>query len=121
MHEVSIIDEVIQTVLLETDKYPDSKVESVSLKIGKLRQFVPDIMKFCYQVATQETPLEGSKLILEEIPIRVECPICNQITDVQEYDFCCPKCLSVDVKVISGNDLILESIQLSDDKIQTRE
>ena len=113
MHEVSVIEEIVNTVLKESSKYPDSKVDSVSLQIGKLRQFVPEIMQFCYEVAVRETPLAGSELRLTEIPIRIFCPNCNKATDLEEYDFHCPNCQSVDIQVVSGNELILDSIELN--------
>jgi hydrogenase nickel incorporation protein HypA/HybF len=112
MHEVSVIEEIVETVLVESAKYPDSTVESVSLKIGKLRQFVPEIMKFCYEVATKDTGLENSQLFLEEIPVRIYCRYCNMTITLEEYDFHCPDCNATNVEVISGNELILESIKL---------
>lgn len=113
MHEVSVIKEIVDSVQEEIQKYPDSRVESVSLKVGKMRQFVPDIMKFCYSVATKETPLEGSQLLLEEVPVRIYCRYCNLTLRLDEYDFHCPDCQAVDVQVVSGNELVLESIKLS--------
>ena len=116
MHEVSVIEEIIQTVLDETKNYPGSKVESVTLKIGKLRQFVPEIMQFCYEVATQDTHLNQSKLILQEIPIQVFCKRCEMTAEVDDFEFICPECQSTDIQMITGNELILQSIQLMDNK-----
>ena len=112
MHEVSVIEEIVETVREEIKKYPGAKVESVSLRIGKMRQFVPDIMKFCYDVASKGTALDGSILLLTEIPVQIFCRRCEMTTELDEYDFHCPDCQSVDIQVIAGNELILDSIKL---------
>ena len=112
MHEVAVIEEIVESVREEIKKYPGAKVESVSLRIGKLRQFVPEIMKFCYDVAGKGTELEGSTLLLTEIPVQIFCRRCEMTTELDEYDFHCPDCQSVDIQVIAGNELILDSIKL---------
>ncbi len=114
MHEVSVIEELVESVQLEIKPYPERKVKSVSVTMGKMRQFVPEMMRFCYDVASQGTRLEGSQLLLKEIPICIVCRKCAERVEVTEYDFICPKCGSVDVNMVSGNELVLDSIELSD-------
>ena len=115
MHEVSVIEEIVTTIRDEIKQYPGATVETVSLKIGKLRQFVPDIMKFCFNVATKGSELEKAQLVLTEVPITIFCKRCEMTTELEEYDFHCPDCQSVDIQVISGNELILDSIKLTGD------
>lgn len=114
MHEVSVIDEIVQTVLDEIKNYQVLRVDSVSLRIGKLRQFVPEIMQFCYEVATRDTLLQGSQLKLKEVPVQIFCRRCEMTTELEEYDFHCPECQSMDIQVTGGNELILDSIQLEE-------
>jgi Zn finger protein HypA/HybF involved in hydrogenase expression len=48
-------------------------VERINLKVGKLAAVVPDSLKFCFEVAAKNTPLEGAILHIEEIPVTARC------------------------------------------------
>ena len=113
MHEVSVIEEIVEQVKLEIGKYPGAKLDTVNLQVGKLRQFVPEIMSFCYDVTVKDSELEGSRLIVNEIPINIRCKSCGQETELEVYDFHCPACESWEVEMLTGNELILDSLQMT--------
>ena len=47
------------------------RVFAIHLKLGQLSGVVKDALLFSYEVACQGTTLEGSQLIIEEIPVVV--------------------------------------------------
>jgi len=115
MHEVSVVEEIVEALRGEMKNYPGSRLQSVSLKIGKLRQFVPEMMEFSYGVAINEDPVLGeSKLVIEEIPIRIRCRDCAIEKEVEDYDFHCPICSSANVEMITGNELLLEALEITE-------
>jgi hydrogenase nickel incorporation protein HypA/HybF len=61
MHELSIISSVVESVIDSLEKYPGARVVEVRLKVGALAAVVEDSLQFCYGIATQDTPLEGSR------------------------------------------------------------
>jgi hydrogenase nickel incorporation protein HypA/HybF len=54
---------------------------------------VKDALLFSYEVACQDTPLEGSRLLIEEVPITVFCPQCKEKRVLESVQsFSCPEC-----------------------------
>ena len=67
MHEPEIIESVGDAV---AEHVGDAKVVRVQLEIGKLWGVVPDALRFCFDLATAETPLAGAAPDIIEIPGR---------------------------------------------------
>ena len=61
----------------------------VYLKLGPLSGVVKEALLFSYEIACQQTPLEGSKLLIEEVPIVVNCPVCMDRRSVQSIQSLC--------------------------------
>jgi hydrogenase nickel incorporation protein HypA/HybF len=62
------------------------------LKVGKLAAVVPDSLKFCFEVAAKNTPLEGAILQIEEIPVTARCKNCGHFWTAIQPVFICEKC-----------------------------
>lgn len=114
MHEVSVIEEIIEVVNDQIREYPGKKVQSITLKIGKFRNYVPDIMRFSWESMTKDTDLDGASLRIIEIPVELKCRDCKHVYQPEEYDFICPKCDSTHVDMNTGDELLLDSLELID-------
>ena len=90
------------------------KVTKVNLKIGKLTAIIPDTFKFCLEVITKDTRAQGAEIIIEEVPLRVQCENCGAETELEEPFFLCPKCESPKLKILSGRELFIESIEVEE-------
>jgi len=112
MHEMSIVESLLTAVFAEAERHGARRVRRVKLRVGKLQQIIPDSLQFCYDIATQGTPAEGSQLDLEEVPITARCRRCGQVFEVEEFLFLCPACHVADVETCTGNELILETLEL---------
>jgi hydrogenase nickel incorporation protein HypA/HybF len=77
MHELSIAATIMQDVLQVIKARDLGKVLSVRLRVGELTCVQPEQLKFCYESITQETPLQDSKLEIEEVRARVICRQCG--------------------------------------------
>src|SRR5512137_2722746 len=95
MHEMSIIESLLDAVREEQRAYPDSFVKTVCVRVGSLRQVVPEIMEFCYTAATRDTALADSRLEIEEIAARAQCGDCGAEFAVDERWFECPQCRQI--------------------------
>ena len=58
MHELAITQSVVEAVTERTGSAP---VASVRLRVGRLAGVVPDAMRFCFELVTAGTPLEGRR------------------------------------------------------------
>lgn len=108
----------MQIVEIATNAIPDDakglKIERVNLKIGKLSTVVPDSLKFCFNIAIRDTPLSGAELRIEEIPVTARCNACKNEWTITEAAFSCPSCDNGDIRILSGQELNIESIEVAD-------
>ena len=90
-----------------------SRVERVNLKVGKLSAIVADSLRFCFEVAAKDTALEGAELIIDEIPVVAKCNACGVRWTVESPVFICNQCQSGKIELLSGRELDIESIEIS--------
>ncbi len=111
MHELSIATNIVDIVNDNLASYPEAKVNSVTVQIGTHSGVEPDALKFCFPLACEQTPVQGAKLILVIVPLKVSCQDCKS-NEIQAEVLACPKCHSANVIVDSGKDMIVASIDL---------
>jgi hydrogenase nickel incorporation protein HypA/HybF len=114
MHELSIAEEIISIVRSCLPKENNRNVKTVRIKIGKLSNILPESLLFCFNASIEGTELMGAKLEMKSIPITIYCYCCGKTSEIQDYVFTCPNCRNSDIKVLSGNELQLEEIELTD-------
>ena len=116
MHEMGIAMQIVQ---IATESIPKdmahARVARVNLKVGKLAAVVPDSLRFCFEVATRETPLAGAELHIEEVPVVARCNDCHTEWTINEPAFTCNKCSSGAIKLLSGRELDIETIEIADE------
>jgi len=117
MHEMSIAMDVLKIVEEHLPSH-GARVKKISLKVGKLTAVIPDSFKFCMEAITKDTAAEGAEIAIEEVPLRVECEDCGAESELLEPLFICPKCESLKLRVISGRDLLIESIEIEESDME---
>jgi hydrogenase nickel incorporation protein HypA/HybF len=111
MHELSIADAI---VTIASRHAAGRKVTCVEVKVGHLRQVVPDSLEFAFELITAGTELEGAELALEEVQARVRCKACAAETVLKEFPAHCGTCGALDVEVTAGEELLVVSIEVED-------
>ena len=86
----------------------------VELRIGGLRQVVPDSLEFYFEICTRETVCEGARLELELVPARLRCGACAHEWEPDPPAFRCPACAAADCAVVAGEELEVESIEVEE-------
>ena len=112
MHELSIAQSVAAVALRNAS---GRRVRAVELRVGHLRQVVPDALVFAWELLTAETELEGSSLEIEEVPARGRCTRCAAETTFEGFPLACPRCGSVEVELLAGEELLVESLELEEE------
>jgi hydrogenase nickel incorporation protein HypA/HybF len=117
VHELSIAVEVVSLALdaLREAGEPGVAVEEVRLRVGVLSGVEPVALRFCYPLAAEGTPLAGSRLAIEEVPVALFCTACGveaELAGVQ--DFTCPRCGRPSNDLRRGRELELVSIRVAD-------
>jgi hydrogenase nickel incorporation protein HypA/HybF len=116
MHELSIALSIIEGVEEEIARRNGAGVRAVHLKLGPLSGVVKEALLFSYDVACAGTPLEGSKLEIEEIPVILYCPQCRKEQPAASIQrLCCAACDTPSADVRHGKELELFALELSDE------
>jgi hydrogenase nickel incorporation protein HypA/HybF len=109
MHELAIAEGLVDAV---TGRLPGTAIASVRLEIGALSGVVADSLRFCFDLATEGTALEGALLEISEPPAECECRACGKEFSPDGQIVLCP-CGSADVTVVSGQQLIITSVKVA--------
>ena len=108
MHELSLASAVIDTVERHAD---GRRVTAVFLQVGHLRQVVPASVAFYFEHVARGTVCEGARLEQELVPARLRCR-CGHEWEVDGIDFRCAACGAADATVVSGEEFLVESIDV---------
>jgi hydrogenase nickel incorporation protein HypA/HybF len=108
MHELSLSNAVIDTAVKHAGGRP---VKVVSLRVGRLRQVVPDTLEFYFGFTAQGTVCEGARLEQELVTARLRCEACAREWEIDLPLFRCDGC-GGPARVIAGNEFEVESIEV---------
>ena len=116
MHEMGIAMQIIEIAQASIpEEEGDIAIARVNLKVGKLAAVVADSLRFCFEIAAKETPLEGAELDIEEVPVKARCKECDTVWTIEGPAFNCEKCGSGQIEILSGRELNIESIEIADE------
>ena len=112
MHELSLSGAIVNTVEKHAAGRP---VSVVNMRIGALRQVVPDTLDFYFGFVSKGTVCEDARLEQELIPARLRCGECAAEWEIELPVFLCPACGSSGrIEVASGEEFEVESIQVEE-------
>jgi hydrogenase nickel incorporation protein HypA/HybF len=110
MHETAIAHDIISIVEETLASFPTSSLQIVRVSIGEMVAVVPDLLQHAYDSLIAGTHLDGSKLEITIIPISAICLSCQKVFGLSEFEFCCPACQSVHIKVKTGNEFYVKEL-----------
>ncbi len=124
MHEVSVVAGIVDAVVAELSKYDLEKVNAVYIQVGKLTNLGDEQMQFAYEIVTRGTILEGSELVIEHIPVEVQCDSCGYVGPAEilvdpDYDthaipiLSCPECKG-EITVIHGMECLVKCMDIEE-------
>jgi hydrogenase nickel incorporation protein HypA/HybF len=124
VHELSVMSQVVESIVHMARNHGALRVESVHLQVGELTFLEMDQLAFAWEIYTRNEgpPLEGATLTLERLEARGSCPSCGYAGALKVVDFPdshittpvldCPECGKL-VDVTEGRDLLIRDIRLS--------
>lgn len=119
MHELSMADAIIKTVLDVAEKNEAEEIIEVTIEIGKLTMINPEQLKFLLDVLSEDTLLQGSEINIEEVNVEIECNSCDYkgSTDLDDSDHylaivICPQCGERDLSVTAGRECNVKAIKI---------
>jgi hydrogenase nickel incorporation protein HypA/HybF len=113
MHELSVASAILDTALAHAEGRP---VAAVAVTIGGLRQVVPDSLRFYFEIVARDTACERAALQLTVNEPVLGCE-CGHEWELSTPAFRCPECGSADVRVLAGDELIVEYIEVEQEDV----
>jgi hydrogenase nickel incorporation protein HypA/HybF len=114
MHELSIAMSIIEGAAEEAQRHGAAKVGAVHLKLGPFSGVAKEALLFSYELACEGTALEGSRLIIEEVPAIAFCPTCEverALASIQKM--CCPVCGAMTPQVAQGREIEIVALEIA--------
>jgi hydrogenase nickel incorporation protein HypA/HybF len=109
MHELALADALVQICC---DNARGGAVVKVEVKVGRLRQVVPEAFAFAFELVSAGTPAEGAELELIDVPVRVACRVCVVETAIEDFPLGCARCGGTDVAVVAGEEFQVEALEI---------
>lgn len=129
MHELSISRAIVNAALRHAG---GRRVTAVDVRVGGLRQVVPDSLRFYFGIVARDTDAQGAELRLQVVGSRLRCPACWREWDPAPPPlathgeswagvpvvptFRCPTCGEAG-EVLMGGELQVESIDVVDEQV----
>jgi len=109
VHELSVAGAVLETVERHADGRP---VTLVKVRVGRLRQVVPESLRFYWEIVARDTICDGARLELEHVAAELACTECGRRWAPELPMFRCAGCGSTGVEVRAGDQLEVEYIEV---------
>ncbi|WP_397448611.1 hydrogenase maturation nickel metallochaperone HypA [Pseudomonas sp. NA-150] len=111
MHELSITQSIVEAC---NERAGGARVLRVTLEVGRLSCVMPDALRFCFDVVTEGTPLQGSTLEIITLPGLSRCRDCGAPVQMLDLLSRC-SCGSVNLERPQGGDqLLIKSIEIEE-------
>ncbi|WP_102142511.1 hydrogenase maturation nickel metallochaperone HypA [Mycobacterium hubeiense] len=111
MHELSICSSMIGIVRKHA---AGREVRTVNIRIGAMRQIVPDTLAYCWSLVTESSELAGTELQVERIPAKIRCTGCGREQVLDALAMACESCPGCTVDLIEGDEFLITSLELAE-------
>ena len=112
MHELSVTESLLNLAVQHATQAGAVRVTSLQLVIGQLSSIVDESVQFYWDMISEGTLCEGAQLRFERRPATLRCLDCDQTYALNGELTDCPRCHSAHLKVMSGEEFYLDSIEV---------
>jgi hydrogenase nickel incorporation protein HypA/HybF len=112
MHELPVTQSLLEIALRHAQQSNAQRILGLNIVVGQLATIVDDSVQFYWDLIAQDTIAEGAQLNFRRIPPELQCQDCNRRYTPGPEDLACPHCHSTNVKIVSGQEFFLESIDV---------
>lgn len=112
MHELALA----QSIVGVAERHSGGRrVFRVEVSVGHLRQVVPSLLEFGFELAARGTCADGAQLAVSQVPAAGVCRDCGAETELREFPFECAACGGLDLQLVRGEELLVEAIELQEE------
>ncbi|MEZ5419862.1 MAG: hydrogenase maturation nickel metallochaperone HypA [Vicinamibacterales bacterium] len=119
MHELGLAHEILSLVQQHVPAGQAALVRGVHVRVGELAGVVVASLDFCFDALVSGTPWQQAHLVVEHVPSRAVCADCATVFATAVPGAGCPACGSGAVRMVSGDELHVDAVDLDDGPEQT--
>jgi hydrogenase nickel incorporation protein HypA/HybF len=112
MHELSVCQSMMQQLESIAARENARQITSVTLRIGPLSGIEPELLQQAFPIATAGSLAAQAELKIETQPVRIYCSRCDAEYEVPSNQLLCPRCADLQTRIVSGDELLLASLEL---------
>ena len=109
MHELSLTQNLLGIALKHAGA---KKIICVNLTVGEFSDEREESIQFYWDDLAKGTLAENARLNFQHVDAEIKCLACNTVFHPKEEIGLCPNCQSPRLKLISGDDVKLKSIDV---------
>ena len=112
MHELAVAQALVEQVDAVIRQHGATEASLIRVRIGPLAGVVPELLASAFPLAAAGSRMQHADLEFAYAPIRVRCQTCGAETEAAINLLICGACVDWHTQVISGDELLLESVEL---------
>jgi hydrogenase nickel incorporation protein HypA/HybF len=112
MHEMSLVESIVQLIEDSAAKERFSSVKLVAVEIGRLSSVEPEALAFCFDAATRGSIADGARLEIHHVPGRAMCLQCGADVEIENLYDPCPKCGAFGLRVTGGTEMRVKELEV---------
>ncbi|MCF7972079.1 MAG: hydrogenase maturation nickel metallochaperone HypA [Methylococcaceae bacterium] len=113
MHELSLCDDLLSQVGIIARENKASSVNSITLQIGPLSGVEPSLLESAFVMMREGTIAENAQFLVQISSVKVSCGLCGKQSEAAANHLVCGICGSFETTLISGDELILASVEMN--------
>jgi hydrogenase nickel incorporation protein HypA/HybF len=113
MHEFALAQDIVATIARQVADDLE-KITAVNIEVGAYSGVVADSLAFGITIIFTEKNLPDVKVNIEKVPTIARCG-CGREYELNEIFETCPQCASFEREIISGMDIVINSVELSEE------
>ena len=112
MHEYSVVQALLEQVETIADANDAEKVTKIIVKIGVMSGVEPHLLEIAFNTFKEKTICDGAEFVMNIQPVMIWCPECEARSELEVIHYCCPKCESLKIEVVDGEDMYLMTLEM---------
>jgi len=112
MHELSVCLSLLESVERIAAQNGGRAVRAIHVRIGPLAGVEPELLRSAYPLAAAGTIAAAATLELTSADLIVRCTQCGEESVVVVNRLLCAHCGDFRTRVVSGDELLLQSVEL---------
>jgi hydrogenase nickel insertion protein HypA len=112
MHEYSIVQALLDQCENIAKENNAKKVTKVVTKIGAMSGVEIHLLQTAFDTFKEKTVCDDAEFVINYQKIKLYCNSCESEYEVDDAEYICKNCNSMDIKVIDGEDMYLMSLEM---------